>query len=88
MIIIVNGLVFKECPCCDEKVDVETLGTFIEIFCGNCGIGMSLQKSDALEREEESTWDDKNCVYDDATELKALKHIQAAWNMRGGKFDD
>lgn len=72
-------VIFKPCPFCGDQPEVETTGTFIEVYC--CA-SMELQKSDVLTIDERETWDNTKHIFSEQAELKALQSIAEDWNKR------
>jgi hypothetical protein len=70
---------FGPCPFCGNRPTVDTIGTFIEIYC--C-CNMSIQKSDYLNRDQKDTWHQSVYMYSEEAEKIALRAAIGEWNTR------
>jgi len=70
------------CPFCGEEPEVSVEGTCLDIECCNCGVAMSMYKTDFISFDERKTWSDKTYSFSDIAEQKALNGIVNQWNNR------
>ena len=75
------------CPFCGEDPDISTMGSCIDIECGNCGISMSEQKCDLMTIDERMQFSDyfmDHHVYPKDVEQRLLLWCANRWNTRHG----
>ena len=67
------------CPHCGDKPEIETDGTWVEIYC--CA-SMTVQKCDVLTIEERETWNRTSHKFSPEVEEKAFNSLADDWNKR------
>jgi hypothetical protein len=70
---------FLPCPFCGDAPIVDTLGTYIDVYC--C-VNMTRSKSDFLTQKENRTWVNERYLYAPSAERKALAAVAKEWNTR------